>query len=93
MGMDYDQSGQIHYIEFLAVVAECQGLVTIENLSEAFDRLDSDGSGVITRENLISILGSDHNDSLLMSMITESGMNKTGQIDYPQFLKLMYPEQ
>jgi len=93
MGMDYDQSGQIHYIEFLAVVAECQGLVTAENLSEAFDRLDSDGSGVITRDNLISILGSDHNDNLMTSMITEAGMNKTGQLDYPQFLKLMYPEQ
>lgn len=94
MGMDYDQSGQIHYIEFLAVVAECQGLVTIENLSEAFDRLDSDNSGVISRENLISILGTDHDDNRVMSMIKEAGgMNKTGQIDYSQFLKLMYAEE
>ena len=48
-GLDYDKSGQIHYKEFLAAALESRNLVTEERLLEAFDRMDSDNSGVISR--------------------------------------------
>ena len=42
--------------EFLAATIECQGQLREEALAEAFDRLDSDNTGFISRANLKSIL-------------------------------------
>uniref|UniRef100_A0A7S1B6Q2 Calmodulin n=1 Tax=Corethron hystrix TaxID=216773 RepID=A0A7S1B6Q2_9STRA len=42
VGLDSDQSGKVRYIEFLAAVAEIYGLVTMDNVADAFDRLDCD---------------------------------------------------
>jgi hypothetical protein len=39
-GIDRDRSGHIHYDEFLAALSESHGLVTMDRLSEAFDRID-----------------------------------------------------
>ena len=48
-GIDVDHSGQIHYQEFLAAIVESQGLITMEHLADAFDRLDGDEKGYISR--------------------------------------------
>jgi hypothetical protein len=39
-GIDRDKSGHIHYDEFLAALSESHGLVTMDRLTEAFDRID-----------------------------------------------------
>jgi hypothetical protein len=41
-GIDRDQSGHIHYDEFLAALSESHGLVTMDRLTEAFDRIDKE---------------------------------------------------
>lgn len=41
-GVDRDQSGHIHYAEFLAALSESHGLVTMDRLTEAFDRIDKE---------------------------------------------------
>lgn len=88
-GLDRDKSGNIHYKEFLAAVSESQGLITMERLGEAFDRIDSDGKGHISKEDLELILGKDHDQELVKQMIEEADFKKNGQIDYEEFLRLM----
>jgi len=46
-------------------------------------------SGFISRENLISVLGTDHCDKLVLNMLKEGKADQRGRINYPQFLKLM----
>jgi len=41
-GIDRDQSGHIHYAEFIAALSESHGLVTMNRLTEAFDRIDKE---------------------------------------------------
>jgi len=88
-GLDRDKSGNIHYKEFLAAVSESQGLITMERLGEAFDRIDSGGKGYISKEDLELILGTDYDQELVHKMIEEADFKKNGQIDYEEFLRLM----
>ena len=87
-GVDYDGSGQIHYKEFLAAAAESRGLVTHERLLEAFDRMDGDNSGVISRENLEEMMGTDYDEALAKDMVGE-----TGGIDYERFLGTVFDKE
>lgn len=61
-GIDVDHSGQIHYQEFLAAIVESQGLITMEHLADAFDRLDGDEKGYISADDLKNLLGTDYNE-------------------------------
>jgi len=91
-GIDLYHSGDIHYIEFLAAVAESQGLLTMEKLADAFDRLDSDGKGYISRDDLKKFLGTDSDEELVNRMIEEAGAGEDGHINYEEFLKLMFDD-
>jgi Ca2+-binding EF-hand superfamily protein len=84
-GLDYDNSGEVHYKEFLAAAAEAQGLITHERLLEAFDRMDSDNSGFISKENLKDLLGKDYDEALAVEMMGDSG-----EIDYERFLEVVF---
>ena len=59
-GMDQDQTGRIHYMEFLAATLEASEYHREETLLHAFDRLDSDNSGAISRANLKQLLGKEY---------------------------------
>ncbi len=48
--IDVDDNGIIYYNEFLASTLETRGRIAEVRLAEAFDRLDSDGSGFISKE-------------------------------------------
>ena len=88
-GIDRDSSGQIYYKEFLAALSESQGLLTMERLAEAFNRLDVDGNGMISQEDLEKILGNKCEKSVVRAMIDEADYKNNGQIDYEEFLRLM----
>ncbi len=91
-GIDHDQSGQIHYAEFLAALAEGAGLVTEERINDAFDRIDSEGKGYISHRDLQHILGENYNAELANKMIEEGDFKKNGRVDYDEFLSLMLTE-
>lgn len=58
--VDEDHDGQLHYTEFLAATLEtCGAKVAEERLTEAFDQMDLDESGSISRDNLMEFLGRD----------------------------------
>uniref|UniRef100_A0A6U6K7F4 Calmodulin n=1 Tax=Odontella aurita TaxID=265563 RepID=A0A6U6K7F4_9STRA len=91
-GIDVDRSGQIHYNEFIAAVVESQGLITMEHLAVAFDRLDSSGKGYISKDDLRNMLGVDCDENMVNKMMDEADMKKNGQIDYDEFLRLMFED-
>ncbi|CAM9583607.1 unnamed protein product [Choristocarpus tenellus] len=87
-----DQSGRLHYMEFLAATVEARGFIEEERLEEAFERLDVDGSGYITREDLQAVLGPGYDDKFISAMMEEGNQDqKKGGINWEEFLDLMRP--
>uniref|UniRef100_A0A7R9VK65 Calmodulin n=2 Tax=Pseudictyota dubia TaxID=2749911 RepID=A0A7R9VK65_9STRA len=91
-GIDLDHSGEIHWAEFIAALSESYGLITMDRLAEAFDRIDSDGKGYICREDLKMILGKDYDDKLVDTMIDEADFKSNGKIDYEELIQLMFED-
>ena len=89
-GVDVDSSGQIHYHEFLAAIVESQGLISMEHLAEAFDRIDKDKKGYISKSDLKELLGKECNEGIVNKMVEEADLKKNGQVDYDEFLRLMF---
>ena len=87
-GIDIDQTGKIHYSEFLAATIETHRSIDEERIAEAFDRLDSDDSGYITVGNLKSFLGDDVREEYLDAIIQEADIVKDHRISYDEFLSL-----
>lgn len=90
--IDHDGTGQIHYAEFLAALAESHGLVTTDRLADAFDRIDANGKGYISHDDLKAILGENYKEEVVSKMIEEGDFKKNGQVDYDELLQLMYGE-
>eukprot|EP00551_Chaetoceros_affinis_P011130 CAMPEP_0203667244 /NCGR_PEP_ID=MMETSP0090-20130426/4119_1 /ASSEMBLY_ACC=CAM_ASM_001088 /TAXON_ID=426623 /ORGANISM="Chaetoceros affinis, Strain CCMP159" /LENGTH=929 /DNA_ID=CAMNT_0050531357 /DNA_START=665 /DNA_END=3454 /DNA_ORIENTATION=- len=88
--IDYDSSGDIHYKEFVAAFSESQGLITYDRLTDTFDRIDSSGKGYILHDDLKNILGENYNKETVDKMIEEGDFKKNGQVDFEEFLQLMY---
>jgi calcium-dependent protein kinase len=88
--IDLDQTGLIHYSEFLAATIEANGDIDEERLAEAFDRLDSDSDGFITVENLHDFLGDDIPQEYLDAIIEEADLAHDHRISYDEFLAMFY---
>lgn len=88
--IDHDQSGQIHYNEFVAANLESQGLINMDRLADVFDRIDTTGKGYISKDDLKAILGQNYSKEVVDTMIEEADFKKNGQIDYDEFLQLMF---
>ena len=83
----------IYFTEFLAACLESQGRIEEHRLAEAFDRLDADDSGYISRENLRSILGKNCTEAYLDRLMSEADVNGDGQIEYAEFLALFMDQK
>mmetsp|Transcript_7902 Transcript_7902/g.8712 ORF Transcript_7902/g.8712 Transcript_7902/m.8712 type:complete len:778 (+) Transcript_7902:100-2433(+) len=90
--IDYDRSGEVHYAEFLAAFSENQGLITVDRLADTFDRIDSQGKGYITHEDLQILLGGNYSIEMVDNMIEEGDFKKNGQVDFDEFLQFMIGE-
>jgi calcium-dependent protein kinase len=89
--IDTHHSGEVHYNVFLAALAESQGLITMERLQEAFDRIDTEGKGYISKGDLRSIMGTEANETVITQMIDEAG-GEDGKFYYDKFLRLMFKD-
>jgi calcium-dependent protein kinase len=87
--LDHDRSGEVHYHEFLAATLEAHELLNEEVLQDTFDRMDHDDSGVISRENLRSLLGSRASDELVETLMQEGDLKRNGHVDYEEFSRVM----
>eukprot|EP00903_Cladosiphon_okamuranus_P012678 g11858.t1 len=90
-GVDMDESGSLHYMEFLAATIEARGYIEEENLKEAFERLDVDSTGFISRDNLKAVLGNTYDNSLIDKMLEEGDSSLSGSIEWEDFLTMMRP--
>jgi hypothetical protein len=78
----------INYTEFLAAAIETQGTIEEYRLAEAFDLMDVDDSGYISRENLKHILGDHTDERYIDQLIAEADFKRDGRISYEEFLQV-----
>jgi len=90
--VDVNQTNVINYTEFLAASLETQGSIEEYRLSEAFDQMDSDDSGYISRENLRDLLGKHSSEALIDKLMEEADLKKDGRISYEEFLQVLSSE-
>ncbi len=88
-GVDQDREGEIRYIEFLAATVELTGEFSMEQLSNAFDHLDVDKTGKITREDLVQLLGSELSSEEVDEVIREADLGGDGGVSKDEFLAVM----
>jgi calcium-dependent protein kinase len=91
--VDTGDDNEIYYLEFLAATIEARGRITEERLADAFDRLDSDDSGYISRENFRSILGNDYSEEKVDQFLKEADENGDGVISFQEFMKFFRKDQ
>jgi calcium-dependent protein kinase len=84
--IDVNRNNVINYTEFLAACLESQGDLEEHRLAEAFDLMDSDDSGFITRSNLRQILGEHSNEAYIDKLLAEADCENNGKISYSKFL-------
>lgn len=64
----------------------------MDRLTEVFDRIDTEGKGYITHEDLKSMLGSGYDKETVDKMIKEADANNNGRIDYDELMQLMFSD-
>ncbi|CAM9170181.1 unnamed protein product, partial [Phaeothamnion confervicola] len=89
--LDEDNDGEIQYTEFLAASLETMGQMEEERLLDAFDQMDAEGSGVITRQNVLDFCGrEDRGHYDVDAVLAEADFKHLGSgIDLEEFLRLM----
>ena len=91
--VDLDQTGMIKYSEFLAACLQESLYLEDDRVVDAFNKLDVDHSGKITRANLKTVLGDDLDDSAIDRMIAEADFHKDGVINLDEFKRMMKGEK
>ncbi len=71
----------------MASTLEVHGRITEERLAEAFDRIDSDDTGYITRQNLRDILGSDFSQEKVDQFIKTADFDGDDKISFEEFME------
>jgi Ca2+-binding EF-hand superfamily protein len=64
----------------------------MDRLAEAFDRIDREGKGYISHDDLKMVLGKDYDRETVNRMIEEGDFKKNDKIDYEELLKLMFED-
>jgi Ca2+-binding EF-hand superfamily protein len=77
--MDVNKNGTVSYTEFLAAVLEARSNIDEERVADAFDRLDSDDTGYISKQDLASLLGRDKDSEDVQRLIREADTDQDGQ--------------
>lgn len=88
---DLERRGAVSYQEFVAANLQLCNFEYEENIRAAFDKLDEDGNGYITRDELSKALELHHNltEEEIDNIVDEVDVNGDGNIDYPEFLAMI----
>ncbi|KAK2071519.1 hypothetical protein P8C59_005935 [Phyllachora maydis] len=95
--VDTDKNGKISFDEFLALMSiKAKDQDTEQELRNAFNVFDKDGSGTISAEELRLVLKTlktpgekDVDDDEINDMIKQADVNGDGTIDFEEFRKIM----
>jgi calcium-dependent protein kinase len=94
--VDYDNTGFIEYSEFVIASMNEKQLLSNDKLRHAFNMFDGDGSGSISKDELIEVLSffqavDDSLDSRVIDCILKQvDENDDGQIDFDEFTHMMF---
>jgi len=86
--VDVGGDGLIFYTEFIAATLESLGVVEEDRLLKAFDRIDRDNTGYITRKNLRQLLGKGYTAEKVEKLIEQVDEKGDGKISYDEYLKV-----
>eukprot|EP00210_Caulerpa_lentillifera_P006099 g5827.t1 len=88
---DLDQRGAVNYEEFIAANIQICRLDSEENIQKAFEALDADHNGYITRDEIVNALKNqnNHTEEEIDNIVAEVDLNGDGRIDYPEFLAMI----
>lgn len=89
--VDADGDGNISWEEFLAATVEAKMVKHQQQIWEAFNAFDKDGSGSITVDELRMIM-KDEDPAKIEAYIKEYDTDKDGTINYEEFLRMMLPK-
>jgi len=91
-GADHDKSGHIGFPEFVKFMApKLKPDHDNDELREAFDAIDADGSGCINSDELLLMLwgiGQRVNEEELVNAIKKADKDKSGSVNFTEFLGL-----
>merc|ERR1711924_149004 len=92
--VDKDKSGTIEFEEFIDLMARTNKTheQMEEEIKNAFLTFDADGSGFITREELVETLttmGDPVDEETINGMIAEADLDGDGKINYAELTKIM----
>lgn len=85
---DFKKEKCIDYTEFIAATMESQGRIEESRIAEAFERLDPDNSGKISRETICEILSHSESDEYISSLLEEADFDGDGMVNYDDFRSL-----
>ena len=86
--LDVEKDGVIHYTEWLAAMMESNIFVKKDSLLHAFNVLDCDNSGTISKGNLQKLLGNGYDKDLIKKMIAEVDLGGNGVVSKREFIAL-----
>jgi len=84
--VDVNRTGDIMYNEFIAATLETQHRIEETKLIDAFDRLDTDNTGFISKKNICCVLGRHCSDEYVNNIINEVDASGDGLISFDEFI-------
>eukprot|EP00501_MAST-03F_sp_TOSAG23-6_P001301 GSMAST32.ASY1.ANO1.1349.1 assembled CDS len=87
-GLDATNDGKLELSEFVTACLDQKTYMDEARLKEAFTKLDVDGSGAISKEDLQQVLGVQYDDEKVQKMLLEVGGDDS-EVDYSEFLQMM----
>ena len=88
--VDANKEGTVSYIEFLAATLEAHGRIEEDRLAEAFDRIDSDDTGYISRKNLEAMMGKEYTEERVNKLLAECDLDGDQKISFDEFQKAFH---
>lgn len=86
--VDTNKNGRINYTEFLAATIEAYGNISEDRIAEAFDRMDADDTGYISKKDLKEVLGDSYSQADIDAIMATGDKNRDGKISYKEFLSV-----
>jgi hypothetical protein len=71
----------------LAATIEAHGYISEDRIAEAFDRLDSDGTGYIGKSDLRNVLGERCTSEEIEAIVESGDTDHDGKVSYKEFLQ------
>lgn len=90
--LDMAKDDQIHYSEFLAAMASSRLTMHSGLIQKTFKRFDVDGNGLISVEDLRTVLGENFEGEKVEALIAEADTDKDGKISYEEFVNYINSE-